>query len=339
MADPTNALFSAFAFIGFIITLIPLPWHLEAWNSGTCYFMIWTSLGCLNQFINSIIWRGNALNSAPVWCDISTRLTLGVSVAIPAASLCINRRLYQIAKIHAVVVTRADKRRAIFIDSILCFLIPVLVMALYYVVQGHRFDIFEDVGCYPVVYDTLLSYFLINMWPLIFGLVSAVYCSLSIYSFSKRRASFNEFMTSNKSITVSRYFRLMALAMTDLLCTVPFALYSIWLNASVGVQKWVSWSDTHFDFSRVDQFPSVLWHLDQRTVVSIELTRWLLPVCAILFFLYFGFASEARRHYRVFFYVIAKPFGIKPPTKKPSGSAAGYASFTPVSVSWTNHCL
>ncbi|KAG6839154.1 pheromone B alpha 3 receptor, partial [Blastosporella zonata] len=70
MADPAYPAFSIFSFIGFILVLIPLPWHLQAWNSGTCLFMIWTAIGCLNAFINSIVWHNNAIDWAPVWCDI-----------------------------------------------------------------------------------------------------------------------------------------------------------------------------------------------------------------------------------------------------------------------------
>ena len=90
--DIPNSVFSLFSFIGFILALIPIPWHLQgaqitnsvlrqrhtrthttrilAWNTGTCLFMAWTGLGCLNYFINSIIWNGNTVNWAPVWCDI-----------------------------------------------------------------------------------------------------------------------------------------------------------------------------------------------------------------------------------------------------------------------------
>jgi pheromone a factor receptor len=32
--------------------------------------MIWTAIGCLNLFINSIVWHHNAINWAPAWCDI-----------------------------------------------------------------------------------------------------------------------------------------------------------------------------------------------------------------------------------------------------------------------------
>ncbi|KAJ7881506.1 pheromone A receptor-domain-containing protein [Mycena olivaceomarginata] len=67
----------------------------DAWNSGTCLFMISTALSCLNGFINSLVWV-NSIDEGhgvvPVWCDIATGLTVGISVAIPAASLCIKRR-------------------------------------------------------------------------------------------------------------------------------------------------------------------------------------------------------------------------------------------------------
>ena len=70
MYEVTYPLFPIATALGFILVLIPLPWHLEAWNSGTCYYMIWVALGCLNQFVNSIVWANDAINRAPVWCDI-----------------------------------------------------------------------------------------------------------------------------------------------------------------------------------------------------------------------------------------------------------------------------
>ncbi len=97
-----------------------------AYNVGTCAYMIWVGLGCLNLFINSIIWNGNAIDSAPVFCDIcefallgsrsrprlnkrsAFRLTLAMDVAIPICSLVINRRLFFIATSDTVVASRKD---------------------------------------------------------------------------------------------------------------------------------------------------------------------------------------------------------------------------------------
>ena len=134
MNDPTYPLFPVFAFLGFIVALIPFPWHLQAWNAGTCVYMIWAGLASLIQFVNSIIWKGNTEDVAPVWCDIgkpftthhdiisfsfildrhvsssyeATKFVIGAGVGIPASSLCINRRLYRIASIQSVGITRNE---------------------------------------------------------------------------------------------------------------------------------------------------------------------------------------------------------------------------------------
>ena len=70
MTDITYPLFPILSCLGFVLSLVPLTWHLQAWNSGTCYFMLWSALACLDKFVNSIVWADNALNSAPALCEI-----------------------------------------------------------------------------------------------------------------------------------------------------------------------------------------------------------------------------------------------------------------------------
>lgn len=67
-----NVVFTVFSGIGFVISVIPLWWHVQSWDMhvGTCMYMVWTALGCLVHFVDSIVWNGNAINWAPVWCDI-----------------------------------------------------------------------------------------------------------------------------------------------------------------------------------------------------------------------------------------------------------------------------
>ena len=124
-----------------------LTWYL-AWNVGTCMYMIWTGVACLNQFINSVVWKSDDIIRAPVWCDIcrcsplaqlssycshclvATMIMVGSSVAIPAASLCINRRLYKIASVQSVTTPRAQRRREIITDLAIGVGIPILVILL-----------------------------------------------------------------------------------------------------------------------------------------------------------------------------------------------------------------
>ncbi|KAF5381864.1 hypothetical protein D9757_008343 [Collybiopsis confluens] len=306
-----NWVFSMFAFIGFVLSMIPLPWHLEAWNTGTCLYMIWTGLACLNQFINSIIWTGNVINWAPVWCDISTRFMIGSAVAIPAASLVINRRLYYIATANAVTITKAEKRRAVMVDLGIGVGIPVLQMILQYIDQGHRFNLFEDVGCFPFTYNTWVAYIVVVTWPLILGLASITYGIMSIRAFSQRRAQFKELLSINTNLNSNRYFRLMLLAGTEICCTIPLSAWSIYLNVtSQPIDPWKGWDDTHSNFSRVGQYPSVIWHLSSGTAISIETSRWFVVLCSFVFFGYFGFADEARKNYKVAFGSVAKKVGL-----------------------------
>lgn len=55
---------------------------------------------------------------------------IGTTIGIPAASLCINRRLYYIATVQSVMVTRAERRRAVYVDLAIGVGLPVLQMCL-----------------------------------------------------------------------------------------------------------------------------------------------------------------------------------------------------------------
>ncbi|KAG6836055.1 hypothetical protein H0H93_011913 [Arthromyces matolae] len=305
-----NEFWITLSYICFLLCAIPLPWHLEAWNTGTCLYMVWAGLSNLNQAINATVWNGNAINWAPVWCDISARFFLGANVAIPCASLCINRRLYQIASVRSVTVTRAEKRRAVLVDLAIGIGIPVLYMTLQYIVQGHRFNIFGDIGCFPETYNTPVAIVLVSLPPIIIGLVSAVYSILSIRAFAKSRRQFKEFL-SGGSVSPNRYLRLMLLAGIETSLTVPFGLWALYENSVVGgVYPWKGWADTHSNFSRVEQIPSLIWRANGVLVRNLEMNRFLTCLCAIVFFAFFGFAEEARKHYRLGVQSVAKRMGI-----------------------------
>ena len=132
---------------------------------------------------------------------------------------------------------------------------------------------------------------------------------MTIRVFIKRRAQFSTLLSANNSLTKNRYFRLMALAMTEVLCTIPISAYGVHLNlTSTSIKPWKGWADAHFDYGRVDLIPSEIWRGNRKIEISIELTRWTIPFCAFVFFGFFGFATEAMKSYRKAFCAIAKPF-------------------------------
>lgn len=191
------------------------------------------------------------------------------------------------------------------------FYISLIEIISEYIPQGHRFDIYEDFGCFPFTYNTPVALVLVSVPPVLIGCISAVYSVLSIRAFSKSRAQFKELLSGNNNLSTDRYIRLMLLAGIEALCTVPIGAYTLYLNGSVGVvSPWLGWADTHAGFSRVDQYPSIIWHFIPGLYTALELTRWFPIMCAIIFFAFFGFAEEARKNYRSAVQSVAKHTGI-----------------------------
>ncbi|OBZ74473.1 hypothetical protein A0H81_05274 [Grifola frondosa] len=75
----------------------------------------------------------------------------------------------------------------------------------------------------------------------------------------------------------------MALATADLLITTPVAAYGMYLNLSESqIHPWISWADTHYDYSHVSQYLSMFWRMDRNSVIAFELSRWAPIFCAFV---------------------------------------------------------
>ncbi len=119
-----------------------------------------------------------------------------------------------------------------------------------------------------------------------------------------------ESMSSNYGLNEGLYVRLMCLASVEILGTIPACSFIIAYNIKLGYTHWVSWADTHRDFSRVIQISSMEWKSDHTLYSLLEFFRWSLVACAFIFFAFFGFADEARRHYRLVYNSLVNRIGL-----------------------------
>ncbi|KAJ7861348.1 pheromone A receptor-domain-containing protein [Mycena leptocephala] len=251
--------------------------------------------------------RGRARSASP---GLSPRTDVSGYVGLcdvgPAA-----RRLHQIASVRTVTKTRAEERRVFLIDLAIGLGIPLLCVRRLFPARdleaAHRLprrDLQDPV-----------SVFLFHLPPILIGALLAVYCVLSIKSFYNSRSQFRLLLSAstNKNLNLSRY--------TDLLTT-PLGMWVLCVNVRVcGLSPWVSWADTHSNFSRVVQVPSIYWRADPYSTASAETLRWATVVCVLLFFAYFRFADEAIKNYRVAFNSMARRVGYTM-----AGSASGLSS-------------
>lgn len=236
------------------------------------------------------------------------------------ASLCITRRLARIATSRTSITDGRHRRNDVIIDLGVGVGLPIIIMILSIIVQPHRFDIVEGFGCAMPASPSFPTIFIIPLWPIVYGLISSVYGGknsqwfyfvhvqlklsvslvivlvIAIKAFLKRRLHFNTILQGQKSgLTTGHYLRLMALALSDLVITLPLAVY--FLHGFLPkVKPWSSWGDVHENFGHVQVFPAASLKPGHQT--HIFLPRWLAPLSALLFFSFFGLSKEACDGYR-----------------------------------------
>ena len=133
----------------------------------------------------------------------------------------------------------------------------------------------------------------------------------TIYLLFRYHRQFRQVVSSSQfeGLSRGRYLRLIALASVEILGTIPLGTYVIVSNAKRDVTSWRSLTSMHHRYSEVFQFASVVWKNEKYCVIGLEMFRWSLVVCAFIFFAFFGFAEEARQHYRLLYTFLASCTG------------------------------
>ncbi|KAJ7691140.1 pheromone A receptor-domain-containing protein [Mycena rosella] len=253
------------AFLASALVLFPLPWHWRARNVPTLSMLAWLLVSNLTYAINSVIWSKSIDDVVPVWCDIVTKSEVGATAALPACCLSLALQLWRVSSgVHT-----SHRRTAIISDIILCWGYPVVTMILHYVFQGHRFDIIEDFGCRPT------SYVSVPAIVLFYAPIAAV--------------------TTKSSFTTRRYVHLMAVTVTLAVweAVVIGLVFAMTFRSPIG--PYTSWADVHYNFSRVDTYPTVL--ISPEVLFWTYVVWWTIPISGYFFFCAFAISEQAVAEY------------------------------------------
>ncbi|EED83637.1 hypothetical STE3-type G-protein coupled receptor [Postia placenta Mad-698-R] len=284
------------SFLAAVLVLLPLQWHWRARNIPTLSIIVWLFIVNLTHGVNAIVWYHNVEAQLVVWCDITTKLDIGANIALPAACFCLCMHLERIASERQAKTTFTDKRRRMWTDLAICVCIPIIYMAMHYIVQGHLFDIVEDFGCRAEDYVSIPEFFIMWLLPILFCLGTFVLSGLAFVHFLRRRAIFARHLANSTSgLTPTRYFRLMAMSLVEMFWAVIVIAITLYFNYRDGLRPWISWANVHSDFSRIGQFPTVL--IPTTELRWTYFLWWTTPVSAGLFFIFFAFGADAVKEY------------------------------------------
>lgn len=149
---------------------------------------------------------------------------------------------------------------------------------------------------------------------------------LSIHHFIRRRITFARHLETS-GLNMSRYLRLIMMAISELVVVIASTTASLVFSVKVNYRPWTNWNDVHWNFSRIDRFPAAFLPPSARQFyVGLW---WIIPVSSILFFLFFGFGQEAVKEYSACFaWIRTRVLRLKPePKANPSMGSRGIGRF------------
>ena len=83
------------------------------------------------------------------------------------------------------------------------------------------------------------------------------------------RVAMGEMMSSNNALSQSQFLRLLMLSLTEMMCTVPLAIWTIYHNATAAPPgHWTSWDDVHYD-GDVESFEFLAFYLQAGKVTAV----------------------------------------------------------------------
>ncbi|KAJ7604449.1 fungal pheromone STE3G-protein-coupled receptor [Roridomyces roridus] len=283
-------------FVASFLILVTIPHHWRVRNCATLSIIAWLLAFNLVYGVDAAIWSGNVDIVAPVWCDIATKIILGAKTSITGCSLCLAMQLHRIA--NCAVRPRGYRDRVA--ELALCWGFAFMIMGLHYIVQGHRFDIIQDLGCWPTIYVSWPSVLILTVPQLSAAILALVYSTLAFVEIYRRRRTFRTVLAkcdtgAGRALTLAQYFRLLLTVFFLGSYNVVLISVSASDDYAHGLEPWTNWTDIHSGFSIIGQWtPKDLGPVDWRYIYAFWLA---VPLTGLLFFVIFGIGAEANREY------------------------------------------
>ncbi|OBZ74474.1 Pheromone B beta 1 receptor [Grifola frondosa] len=270
------------AFIAAVFVLIPIPAHWRARNVATLSIIVWLFVMDVIYGVNAIVWDDSVEIHMLVWCDITTKITIGASTALPAAVMCVCKHLELVASGRVVRLTSDDKRRRMIFELIMCYGIPACL--------------WPCTTLSKAIDSTSSNSLVVNRRPTILSL--RFYAAFALYHFFRQRFIFSmRLQSSNSALSTSRYLRLIAMSITEIIWQTALTALVMYDNISPGLRPWTNWADVHSNFSRVGQFFILEFMPSYQR--QFFLFFWVMPISSFIFFIFFGFGEETMKDYRI----------------------------------------
>ena len=332
---------AAVSFLCSVVLSLFIVLHCVRRNIPRLALVSWL-LGCnMVHGVDASIWASNVDPRALVWCDLGTKflpffmsnflsfwylvtkLVLATNIAVSGACLCIAHHLELVSSSRNLPDTPKAFRNRRLSYLIICYLIPLLYMALrtfndspklYSIVdllkdivgQDHRFDLVQGIGCYASVHPSVVASLVVwfpqaLMCILSFVLygeyhsteITQIQNSLTVLGIAVHNSSrhcfphFSGHLESRSQMNSSTWLRMFSISMAITVINSLVILFSV-LSLPMS-DSWISWQHVHLHLSEV------FIVTEKRQIAGIEINWWGLRVITICYiFLVLILGEEGR---------------------------------------------
>ncbi|KAI8448358.1 pheromone A receptor-domain-containing protein [Phakopsora pachyrhizi] len=310
-----SSAFRAYRILSLICALIniaPTVSHLSQGHSGPAAFGLWVVILNLLGFIHGLLWQDDALDKAPIFCDISAKIGLIGPLGLLMANCCIIRYLAQIVTPSNSIETSYEARKRMYKDYAMAFGFPVVIAIASVVFQVARYEVEILVGCSNVSVLGWPTLIILIVWsPIICG-ISCGYALYVLYWLVQQHKNLRQLVAkSSTPLNMSRFVRMCALAATYLCISAPYTIAgTVTTLYDIGpFIPWKSWSYIHNDDNQLS-------NVRNNPVYRLNVRDWLSITAGLTVFFFFSFAKESLDVYRK----VGKALSLKSFLQRFSGS-------------------
>ncbi|CAI4044440.1 hypothetical protein SKDZ_11G0400 [Saccharomyces kudriavzevii ZP591] len=280
--------------LGVILLVPPLAWHSHTKNIPAIILIIWLLIMNITCIVDAAIWSGEDFLTrwdGKGWCDIVIKLQVGANIGISCAVTNIIYNLHAILKADNVLPNLSSWTKVVR-DLMISLLTPVTVMGFSYLLQVFRYGIARYNGCQNLLSPTWITTVLYTIWMLVWSFVGAVYATLVLIVFYRKRKDVRDILhCTNSGLNLTRFARLLIFCFIIILVMFPFSIYTFAQDLQQVGGRY-SFKDTH---------SSTIWN----TIIKFDPGKpvyniWLYVLMSYLVFLIFGLGSDALDMYARF---------------------------------------
>ncbi|EJD05038.1 uncharacterized protein FOMMEDRAFT_80248 [Fomitiporia mediterranea MF3/22] len=126
-----NIIYATISFLSFGLVLLIFPWFIRFRSIPGLFACVWLLVVNFIFGLNAAAFTGDVLLRAPVYCDVVTKLLVGMQMAVPTAMLCYTFSIHD----WLVRPKWRDLNDKFFVfrerfHVALCILMPIMYMAL-----------------------------------------------------------------------------------------------------------------------------------------------------------------------------------------------------------------